>query len=87
MSTAEDSDSVVMSGMARQSRQGWERRWTYRASGMAFGPHSTDDLRAAAFLGFLLPNDLVGDIETRQWVEAGEVSILSDVFAQRARWR
>lgn len=87
MSTAKHSDAVAMSGMARQSRPSWERRWTYRASGIAFGPHSTDDLRAAAFLGFLLPTDLVGDMTTGQWVEAGEVTILSDVFAQRVRWR
>jgi len=87
MSTAKDSDSGATSGTARQSRPGWERRWTYRASGVAVGPQSTDDLRAAAFLGFLLPNDLVGDMKTGQWVEASAVSILSDVFAQQVRWR
>jgi len=41
---------------------------------------SLADLRAAAYLGFLKPDDLVRDPHSRMWMEAYALPSLSDVF-------
>lgn len=55
-------------------------QWLYRRCGRVHGPLSLDDLKAAVFLGFLGPRDLVRDAATEQWVEARSVAGLEPEF-------
>lgn len=57
-----------------------DRRWVYRRCGEVHGPLDITDLRAAAFLGFLKPNDLVRDIASNTWVAAGSIALLGTAF-------
>ncbi len=62
-----------------------DRKWTCQIGGLVTGTHSTEDLRAAAFLGFVLPEELVGDVTTGHWVEARSLRVLADVFGGQIR--
>lgn len=53
------------------------RQWLYQRYGAIHGPLSIEDLRAAAFLGFLQPGDLVRDTKTDRWVEARSLKSLA----------
>ena len=44
--------------------------WFYIQHGETYGPVSSADLRAAAHLGFLGPDDLVCRKDARKWVMA-----------------
>lgn len=44
--------------------------WFYTQRGETYGPVSSTDLRAAAHLGFLGPNDLVCRKDRETWVAA-----------------
>lgn len=56
------------------------RRWLYRRCGRLQGPLTFEDLRAAAYLGFLKPDDLVRDPRTETWVEARTLPALQEVL-------
>jgi hypothetical protein len=47
--------------------------WFYVHQGEVHGPVSSIDLRAAAYLGFLGPNDLVRRADLEKWVAACSV--------------
>jgi hypothetical protein len=47
--------------------------WFYTQQGGTFGPVSSTDLRAAAHLGFLGPDDMVRRSDRTDWVAASTV--------------
>ena len=57
-----------------------DRRWFYRRCGEVYGPLNVTDLRAAAFLGFLKPDDLVRDVASDTWIAAGSIAQLGAAF-------
>lgn len=50
-----------------------EVEWLYTQKGETFGPVSSVDLRAAAHLGFLGPDDLVCRQDRGKWVAARSI--------------
>lgn len=54
--------------------------WFYRRNGVSHGPVSLADLRAAAVLGFLAPEDLARPQEFGAWRPVGEISAIADLF-------
>lgn len=57
-----------------------DRRWVYQRCGEAHGPLDITDLRAAAFLGFLKPDDLVRDIASDTWIAAASMAQIGTAF-------
>ncbi len=53
--------------------------WFYVQHGETYGPVSSADLRAAAHLGFLSPDDMVRQADRTEWVSA---SSLRGLFKQ-----
>ena len=49
------------------------RQWFYRQHGQIYGPVSSSDLRAAAYLHFIAPTDLVRQAGTSRWIAAENV--------------
>lgn len=48
-----------------------KRKWRYlKPSGEQYGPVSSADLRAAAQLGFVTPEDLVQRLGSHDWIKA-----------------
>lgn len=47
--------------------------WFYTQRGETYGPVSATDLRAAAHLGFLGPEDLVCRMDRERWVPARSI--------------
>lgn len=60
------------------------RRWFYRRCGRVHGPLSLEDMRTAAFLGFIRPTDLVRHGLAAQWTEAGAIPLLVTEFLRRS---
>lgn len=54
------------------------RHWFYTQDGERFGPVTGPELRAAAQLEFLGPNDFVCCGNTGPWVQAGDIRHLFD---------
>lgn len=50
--------------------QGGASRWFYVQHGETYGPVTSADLRAAAHLGFIGPDDLVRRCDRSDWVAA-----------------
>jgi hypothetical protein len=50
-----------------------ELEWFYTQRGETFGPVSSADLRAAAHLGFLGPDDMVCRKDRGRWVSARSI--------------
>ena len=49
-----------------------KRKWRYlKPSGAQYGPVTSADLRAAAQLGFVTPEDLVQRTGSHDWIKAG----------------
>lgn len=59
------------------------QRWVYRRCSSRHGPLSLEELRAAAFLGFLQPDDLVRATGTEHWVPAWSIEPLLSAFPFR----
>jgi hypothetical protein len=53
--------------------------WFYVQHGETYGPVSSADLRAAAHLGFLSPDDIVRRADRTEWISA---SSLRGLFKQ-----
>jgi len=53
--------------------------WFYVQHGETYGPVSSADLRAAAHLGFLSPDDMVRRADRNEWISA---SSLRGLFRQ-----
>jgi hypothetical protein len=47
--------------------------WFYVQHGETYGPVSSADLRAAAHLGFLSPDDMVRRADRTEWVSANSL--------------
>lgn len=52
---------------------GTDTKWLYVHRGETFGPVSSIDLRAAAHLGFLGPDDLVSHSASGVWIPARSI--------------
>ena len=50
-----------------------QREWFYTQRGETYGPVSSTELRAAAHLGFLGPNDLVCRKDRGNWIVASKI--------------
>jgi hypothetical protein len=50
-----------------------DAEWFYTQKGEAFGPVSALDLRAAAHLGFLGPDDMVRRKDRERWIVAKSI--------------
>lgn len=50
-----------------------DTKWLYMHRGQTFGPVSSTDLRAAAHLGFLSPDDLVCHPAEGIWIRAQSI--------------
>ncbi len=48
-------------------------RWFYVHHGGTYGPVSSADLRAAAHLGFLSPDDMVRRADRTEWIQADSI--------------
>lgn len=59
--------------------QGGNSRWFYVQRGETYGPVSSAELRAAAHLGFIGPDDMVRRSDRTDWVAA---SSLQGLFRQ-----
>ncbi len=47
--------------------------WFYVQHGETYGPVSSADLRAAAHLGFLSPDDMVRRADRNEWIQANSI--------------
>jgi hypothetical protein len=47
--------------------------WFYVQHGETYGPVSSADLRAAAHLGFLSPDDMVRRADRTEWIQANSI--------------
>lgn len=57
-----------------------KRKWRYlKPSGEQYGPVTSADLRAAAQLGFVTPEDLVQRTGSNDWIKAG---LIDGLFGQ-----
>lgn len=56
-------------------------QWVYRRCSSVHGPLTLQELRAAAYLGFLRPDDLVRDMATEHWVAARSIEPLRTAFS------
>jgi hypothetical protein len=50
-----------------------DMKWLYMHRGETFGPVSSTDLRAAAHLGFLGPDDMVCHMANGIWIHARSI--------------
>ena len=55
------------------SKASVDTKWLYTHRGETFGPVSSTDLRAAAHLGFLGPDDIVCHTADGIWIRAASI--------------
>ena len=72
-------ESRVPEGPETDTTQGGNSRWFYVQRGETYGPVSSADLRAAAHLGFIGPDDMIRRSDRTDWVAA---SSLRGLFKQ-----
>lgn len=53
-----------------------DQTWIYVQRGETYGPVNAADLRAAAYLGFLGPQDLVRRSDRNEWTQARSITFL-----------
>jgi hypothetical protein len=57
------------------------KEWFYAQGGMTYGPVTSSDLRVAAHLGFIGPNDLVRRSNQNTWTPAHSIKGLFEETA------
>lgn len=70
--------SLVPENPEQNRRQ--SREWFYTHRGETYGPVSSTELRAAAHLGFIGPDDLVRCRDRNTWIAASNVEGLFKKF-------
>lgn len=64
-------ETVSQESPEQESRD--QSEWFYTQRGETYGPVSSTELRAAAHLGFLGPNDLVCRKDRGMWIVASKI--------------